>query len=409
MFISRLSKTLLILITIVFASVSGFAWDEIGHKLTAYIAWERMTSDARDKAFNLLLNAPEDSDLSVPYNFFNSRSEAAKRRELFMYAANWSDVVRNRNFVVRNAKYHHGNWHYADIFWKRKNGLARRLADFNGAGGVAISKLDELEKIIRNPQSPKASRAIALAWFLHVGGDVHNPVHNASRVTTLEPGGDQGGNLFTLRPQGPDGVRRINLHGYWDSIIGNYRPRKNDASDSEYLPPIARKIMKKFRFSKMQQRLKLRKYEQWNLEGFDLLSKVVYTTDIVRDRMPSKKYRKRAFRTAQEQIALAGYRLGETLNDIFDHTQQDVGTIQQRDCRIIRRILYPVSKKRIPDQKMRIALLNICPPNKGVVARPTASVSVGGKPVYYEFDVIRFFESEKEFALSFFFVHFKTM
>ncbi len=33
--------------------------------------------------------------------------------------------------------------------------------------------------------------------------------------------------------------------------------------------------------------------------------------------MPSEAYKKRAFQIAQEQIALAGYRLGEMLNQIF--------------------------------------------------------------------------------------------
>jgi hypothetical protein len=33
--------------------------------------------------------------------------------------------------------------------------------------------------------------------------------------------------------------------------------------------------------------------------------------------MPSEKYKKRAFEISEQRIALAGYRLGETLNQIF--------------------------------------------------------------------------------------------
>jgi hypothetical protein len=33
--------------------------------------------------------------------------------------------------------------------------------------------------------------------------------------------------------------------------------------------------------------------------------------------MPSDKYKKRAYVISQEQIALAGYRMGQTLNEMF--------------------------------------------------------------------------------------------
>lgn len=45
---------------------------------------------------------------------------------------------------------------------------------------------------------------------------------------------------------------------------------------------------------------------------------------------------------------------------------------------------------------MRTALVNLCPPNRGMAARPITSVTIGGKLVYYEFDVIRVFEAEEE-------------
>lgn len=43
-----------------------------------------------------------------------------------------------------------------------------------------------------------------------------------------------------------------------------------------------------------------------------------------------------------------------------------------------------------------IALLDIAPPQQGLVARPTLPVAVGGQQVWREFDVVRVFESEEE-------------
>ncbi len=311
-------RAALLLTTIFFVLISAvpaLAWDEVGHKLTAYIAWQRMKPEVREKVFQILMQAPEDSDLSTPYDRFNSRSEEAKRLELFMYASIWADVVRNRAFEVRNSKYDQGNWHYAAIFWQQENGMAVRLPGFRGSGGIAVEKLEQFEKIMRGPSYRADEKALAIAWFLHVGGDLHNPLHNASRVTALEPDGDQGGNMFVFVPRTEDAFG-VNLHSYWDSIIGRVKPRRNDACDLDYLSPIARKFIKKHKFRKLEETLKLGEYRVWNEEGYELLSPVVYN-NIERGSMPSRKYRKRAYKTAREKIVLAGYRIGETLNRIL--------------------------------------------------------------------------------------------
>lgn len=316
MIMCRSVKLLMLLVFICIPAVTANAWDEVGHKLTAYIAWQQMTPQAREKVFQILMKAPEDSDLSTPYDAFNSRSAATKKLELFMYASIWPDVIRNRAFEVRYGRYNHSNWHYAKIFWKQDEGKALKINDFPVESGIAVEKLGDFERILRDESLKDDERSVAIAWFLHVGGDLHNPLHNASRVTDLEPEGDQGGNLFVLRPRN-DNDFGVNLHGYWDSIIGKVKPRKNDACDLDYLAPIARKIMKKHKLREMSPRLFLGEYTKWNDEGFALLDKVVYTDDLLRGVMPTRKYEKRAFKTASEEIALAGYRLGETMNMIF--------------------------------------------------------------------------------------------
>lgn len=378
------------------------AWDEVGHKTTAYIAWERMTPEVREKVIDILLKAPEDSHLNVIYDDFNTRSEETKKRELFMFASIWSDVIRNRDYKVRYEKYHKGNWHYADIFWKQENGKAEILKDFPEESGKAIPKLYEFENTLRSETASAKKKAIALAWFLHVGGDIHNPLHNASRVTELEPKGDQGGNLFEFVPATEDNPFGLKLHWYWDSIITQNKPRKNNDCDMDYLSSIARMIMQKHPFSRMKNRIDPGDYKDWNIEGFNLLNGVVYK-DITRGKTPSASYKSRAFTVGQEQIALAGYRLGETLNRIFSgendqEVTKEIPEMLTNNCRVIRKVLYPISKRRTPDQTMRIALLDICPPNKGMVARPMTTVLVNGEPVMHEFDVIKVFENEKEAA-----------
>ena len=99
-----------------------------------------MSPKAREQAVKLLLSAPEDSDLSVFY-LQDSRSEAAKQRELFMIASTWADIVRDRKFKNRFEKYHKGDWHYADTFWRDVNGKVDILTNFEEPKGKAVEQL----------------------------------------------------------------------------------------------------------------------------------------------------------------------------------------------------------------------------------------------------------------------------
>ncbi len=308
-----LAMLFIVFFSFVFVS-SVSAWDDTGHKVSAYIAWRQMSPEAKAKAMKLLLAAPEDSHLSVYYPA-GSRSKEAKELELFMVASTWSDIVRNRDFKVRYEKYNQGPWHYADIFWKQIGGKAETSE--NRSEGLAIAKLYDFEKNLKDNSVSDADKAINLAWFLHVAGDVHNPLHNASRITEVEPKGDSGGNLFLLSPADAVAENRVNLHSYWDSILRRNVPRENDACDSDYIALMANKIMKKHSSAAMKERLKLGDYKEWNAEGYNFLNKTVYDEELKRGELPAKKYQKRAVAVGEEQIALAGYRMAETLNQIF--------------------------------------------------------------------------------------------
>jgi hypothetical protein len=47
-----------------FSALPAFGWDDVGHKITAYIAWQQMTPDVRERVIALLRTAPEDSQLA---------------------------------------------------------------------------------------------------------------------------------------------------------------------------------------------------------------------------------------------------------------------------------------------------------------------------------------------------------
>jgi len=304
---------LIINLTFVF---SAAAWDDTGHKLTTYIAWEQMSPQAREKAFKILMSAPEDAHLSVFY-LQDSRSAAVKQRELFMLASTWADIVRDKDFKNRYAKYHKGDWHYADTYWRVTDGKVEVLKDFAEPTGKAVEQLFAFEKLLRNTNADDADKAIALAWILHLGGDIHQPLHTSGRVTEYDLKGDQGGNRYSLSPKEATGDARLNLHWFWDSIIGRNIARRDDACDAEYLRGIVQVTKRKYPYTEMQSRLKLGKFDDWQQEGFQIASTKLYPESLKFGVEPTEEYRKMAFEISQERLALAGYRMGEMLNQIL--------------------------------------------------------------------------------------------
>ena len=388
-------RSILLTFLMAAAVLPAMSWDDVGHKITAYIAWQRMSLAARANVIKILRAAPEDSQLATFYMSYGAEPEETRKREYFMLVATWADIVRDRAFAARYRKYNKSTWHYADTFWKQVDGKAEILTGFE-EGGEAVMRLFESEKTMRDPKSSDSEKAIAIAWIMHLGGDIHQPLHTSARVTDLEPKGDQGGNLFLLTPQGTKREDQLNLHWYWDSITARNIPLKGETCERDYIEPIAKGIMKKHPYTKEQSRLNLGKYDEWQKESFKFNPTDVFPVNLKRNEMPSEKYKKNAFMIAEEQFALAGYRLGETLNNIFDKPVEKAASTAS--CQIIRKIMYPVFKKQTPENiartKPTIAVLDVCP--TGPAARPTIMVETGGKKTARTFDVVKVFANEDE-------------
>lgn len=302
-------------VVLVLASFT-FAWDDVGHKTTAYIAWQQMSPTAREAVIRILRTAPEDSHLSALYLSNGPEPEDTRKLEYFMLVATWADIVRDRAFDNRYKKYHKSSWHYDDTFWKQVGGKAEIIPNPE-EGGVAVDKLNEFDKVVRNASAIDRDKAIAIAWIAHLIGDIHQPLHTSARVTDLEPKGDQGANLFLLTPQGTPREKQVNLHWFWDSIVGRNMPLKGDTCERDYIAEVARKIMKRYPAASLSSAIKLGQYDDWRKESFALNPTEVFSPDLVRFQMPSEQYKKKAFQVSERQLALAGYRLGQTLNQIF--------------------------------------------------------------------------------------------
>jgi len=371
-------------------SFSAFGWDETGHKITAYIAWQRMTPEVKEKVIKILLSAPEDSDIGTFFAGYGSRTLDSRRREYFMLLATWADIIRDKGFDVRFKKYANSNWHYADTFWQWKDGKAV-MVDGVEDNGQAMKKLVEFNQLIRSNASD-AEKAVAIVWLEHLIGDIHQPLHTSGKVTDSNPKGDQGGNLFLLTPKGTARDKQENLHWFWDSIVGRYSPNVKDLCDADYMEPIAQEMMKAYPYEKEKDKLSPGKFDVWAKESLDIATSEVYK-GVTFFQTPSDKYKKKAFEIAQERMALAGYRMGDLFNEVFGGNQATVSN-SAMPCKIIRKVMYPVTQTSSEKQTLEIALLDLCPTMPA--ARPMYSFMIDGKMVMKEYDVLMTFKTEAE-------------
>jgi len=316
-----------ILVLVLLSPHSVFAWNATGHKLVARIAWEQMNDTARRNVIAILRGAPADACLLDP-----PLGGADGERELFVRTSIWPDIVRPDDRQAPDTRpctrFHHRDWHFINFFWKGISGetnanrprelTAQELKSIQRPDVNAVILLSFFQPLVAcdKPQCGTSleGRAITLAWILHLVGDIHQPLHTSARVTAAAPQGDQGGNLCKLAQSS-----RFSLHGFWDGIVDIQMPRPQNETESAYLERISRLIMQKHPRSGMSSRLQPFDFDAWSREGFETTKRVVYprTLQCGETRNPSATYRGNAFSTAEEAIALGGYRLGELMNHLF--------------------------------------------------------------------------------------------
>jgi hypothetical protein len=386
---NRVLRALILFSVFAVLSLPVYAWDETGHKITAYIAWQRMTPEVREKVVKILLSAPEDSDISTFYLPYGSRNVESRKREYFMLMATWADIIRDKAFPVRVKNYDHGDWHYNNAFWKyEKGGVV--MIDNMPKTGLAMDKLADFSALIRS-SAPDSEKAVAIAWLEHLIGDMHQPLHASGKVAPSTPEGDRGGNAFLLTPKGTPRDQQENLHWFWDSIIARNIPN-NDKCDADYIDPIAQDIIRKFPADKFKDRLQPGNFEAWKKESVEFATTEVYR-GVEFFQSPSDKYKKKALDIAQERMALAGYRMGDLFNEVFG-SKQAAATSDAIPCKIIRKVMYPITKTSSVKQTLEIALLDLCPTE--VASRPMYSFFINGNMVMKEYDVVKTFKTEAE-------------
>jgi hypothetical protein len=261
--------------------------------MVAKIAFDRLTPNARKEVKKLLAVQIE------------PKSATAKSPD-FISAAHWADDLRDFPEFDSYLALHFVDTPFSDD--------GTELPDV--PSNNIIKALKANVKILKFSTN-EMKRAQALRFIIHFVGDIHQPLHAATRVTSDEPEGDHGGNFVFIKVPGQ--TKKVKLHSYWDGGLGTFPPTGSHFAPPplNLIPPAAAKAIKEN--PPNDPKLKLDEptaFQAWADESFKLAKDVVYH-GINNGSTPDSTYIDNGRKVARQRVAWAGYRLAALLNSIW--------------------------------------------------------------------------------------------
>jgi hypothetical protein len=331
------------------------AWNNTGHMTVAKLAWEQLDANQRKTAFAILTQLPF-------YDKFMSerpRPEQVSEMEwVFLNAATWPDWLRDFALKPKGHrpdpdiyKHHVGPRHFINlpvIAKEDQNFFASQIATLAGKSkDDCVKGLNNAMKDLQSQDTTPPQKAEALAWLLHLAGDVHQPLHCAAFFSRNNyPKGDEGGNLWWVK----DGSHPTPLHTYWDDLPGFIKGGGQGpwtaAESAKFFALVTanqeRLSRAEFARATYGKQLERKAAQQWAEEGVTLAEEKAYAfgekridglpirdedvkglTRQEREALQGKApplpvgYTDAAQRLANRQLALAGHRLTDQLNAVF--------------------------------------------------------------------------------------------
>lgn len=248
------------------------AWSNLGHQTIAVIAKENLSPEAK------------------------ARLDLYLQGQTIEKAASWADAVKDADGWKHAKYYHYKNLpDKTDYFTDLKN-----LSESKRARGDVLRALLHAEDVIVSPGSTTVDRRNALRFFIHLMGDLHQPLH----IGFIS---DVGGNLVKMNWDG----YKTNLHAVWDrSLLLTYG--KKHLLPTEYYAPADMAAA----FPKPDT-MTLAKWRNGNY--LDWLNESVKFRDTAYLNLKdsSTNYYKVHAKTMEMQILKAGYRLAMLLEELL--------------------------------------------------------------------------------------------
>ena len=257
-------------------SHQSFSYGFLGHKIIALIAEQYLTETTKNKISQLL------KDESV--------SEVAS----------WADRVRSTTHK-HTSTYHYVNIPISNISYSKEE---------HCNNGCIIEAMEMYTAVLSDKEAGIQEKAEALKFIIHFTGDIHQPLHCGDNH-------DRGGNDYKVTFLGDTLANKekgwtYNLHNIWDTHILTSR----NWEENEYLNYFTKKTN-----SKQLKKYNHFDYSEWAEESAVYSRDYAYTL-FEKEGVVDEKYNKKALKIIDKQLVIAGYRLANLLNSIFDNNPQ---------------------------------------------------------------------------------------
>ena len=274
----------------------SLGWGAGGHMMVASIAFSRLNPRAKAQAKTLLAIA------------INPAAVSAKSKD-FVNAAHWPDDLRQ----------------FPEFDSFKPLHFIDQPFSLDGTPLPAVPTPDIVTALednvnILKTSTDKNAQAQALRFIIHFVGDIHQPLHCATRVDSAHPQGDRGGNLVSIKVPITGGkLKTTNLHSYWDGGIGSF-PK----TGANFKPPAFSTIGPAATRAKAgnpdtDPDLKLNdpfNFQAWAAESLTAAKDTAYP-GMTNGAKPNATYRRKALKVARKRVAWGGYRLAALLNAIW--------------------------------------------------------------------------------------------
>lgn len=268
-------KRYLILVSLcyVFCMHLSYAWNAVGHRTIAAIAWQNLDNTIKEK-------------------FLQDNKECNKYYPNmdFIESSVWMDNIKAIGV------HWYDNFHYVDIPFTDDNTKLPEFIAVNAIDAIVIAR-----NILKQKNINILDKCIAWRVLIHVIGDIHQPLHVATRVSKEYRTGDRGGNLFLLDAP----YNAHNLHEYWDKAGGIF---VGDTFKPAIMANIIQKEISCKNFDVLNNDPKL-----WVNESHDIALRFAYPKKNEFDLL----YQRQVRSISVQQVAKAGCRMSEFLNKIM--------------------------------------------------------------------------------------------
>ena len=170
-----------------------------------------------------------------------------------------------------------------------------------------IDAIEDFKVVLASKTLPKVRRQEALAFLVHFIGDLHQPLHCATRD-------DRGGNGLHVKFLGSSGHHNMNLHSVWDgNLVHTIMPSANAFSSGTTLNQSIT--------AQEKHDWQAGTTKKWAMESYHLARTVAYTrtdgTMLPTTGTPNlnQAYVDQAKPVVVSQIKKAGIRLAKVLNE----------------------------------------------------------------------------------------------